>query len=176
MNYTLALRMCSWVARLRALKMKTDSGDCAGGGVYAVPQNRYAIPALLMPGVISRGHSGDSVTRPRAALRLPFLLFTITLAVSAGPAHANHDGTSQYQGFAPSISVGSNRTTPKARGSDRRTRRGISAGDAAAIVRQSGSKVLGVKQSKGKYRVKTLTPNGRVRDVLVDPRTGALVR
>ena len=52
----------------------------------------------------------------------------------------------------------------------------LSADEAAAIARRGGNKVLDVRSSKGDYRVKLLTPKGRVRTVWVDGKTGRISR
>jgi hypothetical protein len=55
---------------------------------------------------------------------------------------------------------------PKGRGNERGG--GMSSSQAAEIAqRQTGGRVLSVKESSGGYRVKVLTPSGEVRDVFV---------
>lgn len=54
------------------------------------------------------------------------------------------------------------------KGKDKERGGGMSSSQAAeAAQRQTGGRVLSVKESSGGYRVKVLTPSGEVRDVFV---------
>lgn len=56
---------------------------------------------------------------------------------------------------------------------DRPERRGLDSDQAAARAQQAtGGRVLGVRGGDPVYRVKVLLPGGRVREVVVDPRSG----
>jgi len=83
---------------------------------------------------------------------------------------------SWWQGFGPSSSGGSSRHQWTRQAEGTASGGGISAGQAAAIVRRSGAKVLDVRRTEGGYMVKLITPKGRVRTVWVDERTGEMSR
>jgi len=53
--------------------------------------------------------------------------------------------------------------------------RAVSMGDAIDRVRKStGGRVLGAQDAGGHYRIKVLTPDGEVRVMRVDARTGSI--
>ena len=102
------------------------------------------------------------------------LLLLVLVASTAGwpeDAAAQSKG-STWQGFGPSSSGGGSRRSGGGSGGQMN----ISAGEAAAIVRRTGAKVLDVRRRDGGYSVKLVTPKGRVRRVWVDGSSGRLSR
>ena len=112
----------------------------------------------------------------RFALNTLFVC-VLTLGSAGWPAMAAAQSNgSLWQGFGPSSSGGGSRHKWKREAAGTQVQAGISAGQAAAIVRRTGAKVLDVRRAKGGYTVKLLTPKGRVRTVWVDGRTGQMSR
>ncbi|MDQ3564499.1 MAG: hypothetical protein M3436_10270 [Pseudomonadota bacterium] len=63
------------------------------------------------------------------------------------------------------------RNRERFRGGGERSR--IDPDEAASIARQkSGGRVLGVRPGRNRHSVKVLSPDGRVYEIKVDPRTG----
>ncbi len=107
----------------------------------------------------------------------PLLLCLLTFgSVGWSAAAVAQSKGSWWQGFGPSSSGGGSRHQWTRQTDGTASEAGISAGQAAAIVRRSGAKVLDVRRAEGGYLVKLITPKGRVRTVWVNERTGELSR